>query len=171
MPADLSTTRKSTTLEEYHVNLGIASWEIDFFGRIRSLEEQALEEYLATEQARRSVQISLVEEVAGVYLTLAADRENLQLSRSTLESQQANYHFVKRRLELGLATELDLKEAQTRVDAALRDIPRFTQYVAQDRNELDLLAGSQVPEDLLPEDLTSVAPPGNFLRVSPPRCS
>ena len=164
VPADLSTTRQSMTFEEYDVNLGIASWEIDFFGRIRSLEERALEEYLATEQARRSVQIALMAEVAGAYLTLAADRENLQLSRSTLETQQANYHFVKRRLELGLATELDLNEAQTRVDAALRDIPRFTQYAAQDQNALNLLAGSTVPESLLPKNLSSITPPGE---VSP----
>ena len=65
------------TLEQYGVNLGISSWEIDFFGRIRSLKDKALEEYFATEQARRSAQILLVSEVANAYLTLAADRENL----------------------------------------------------------------------------------------------
>lgn len=158
-PADLSTTGKSMTTTQYDVGLGIASWEIDFFGRIRSLEERALEEYLATEQARRSVQIALVAEVARAYLTLAADRENLKLARSTHKTQQASYHFVKRRLELGLATELDLAEAQTRVDAALRDIPRFTQLATQDHNALNLLAGSPVPENLLPADLSRVTPP------------
>ena len=60
------------------------SWEIDFFGRIRSLKDQALEEYLATEQARRSAQILLVSSVANAYLTLAADRENLTLAETTL---------------------------------------------------------------------------------------
>ncbi|MBW1733537.1 MAG: efflux transporter outer membrane subunit [Deltaproteobacteria bacterium] len=164
LPADLSTTGKSMTMEEYSVNLGIASWEIDFFGRIRSLKERALEEYLATEQARRSAQIALVAEVARVYLTLAADRENLKLARSTLKAQQADYDFIKRRLELGLQTELDLRQAQTRVDAARRDIPRFTQFAAQDQNALNLLTGSQVPEDLLPADLSSVAP---FRELSP----
>ncbi len=159
VPADLSTTGQSMTAAQYDVGLGIASWEIDFFGRIRSLEERALEEYLATEQARRSVRIALVAEVARAYLTLAADRGNLKLARSTHETQQASYRFVKRRLELGLATELDLAEAQTRVDAALRDIPRFTQLAAQDHNALNLLAGSPVPESLLPADLSSVTPP------------
>ena len=72
-------------MEQYSVNLGIASWEIDFFGRIRSLKDQALEEYLATDEARRSAQIVLVSEVARVYLTLAADRENLKLAQSTLK--------------------------------------------------------------------------------------
>ena len=164
VPADLSSTGESMTMERYDVNLGIASWEIDFFGRIRSLKDRALEEYLATEEARRSVQIALVAEVARVYLTLAADGENLKLSRSTLETQQANYNFVKRRFELGLATELDVREAQTRVDAARRDIPRFTQYAAQDQNALNLLAGSPVPVQLLPTDLNSVT---SFKELSP----
>jgi len=74
--------------EQYGVNLGIISWEIDFFGRIRSLKDQALEEYLATDQARRSAQITLVSTVANAYLTLAADRENLKLVAFTLETQE-----------------------------------------------------------------------------------
>jgi multidrug efflux system outer membrane protein len=159
VPADLSTTGESMTMEQYGVNLGIASWEIDFFGRIRSLKDRALQEYLATEQARRSAQITLVAEVARVYLTLAADRANFKLAQSTLETQQANYNLIKRRYDVGLATELDLRQAQTRVDAARRDVPRFTQLAAQDQNALDLLAGSPVPEDLLPVDLSSVTPP------------
>ena len=159
VPAGLSTTGESMTMEQYSVNLGIASWEIDFFGRIRSLKDRALQEYLATEQARRSAQIALVAEVARAYLTLAADRGNLKLTRSTLEAQQADYNLIKRRYEVGLATQLDLRQAQTRVDAARRDVPRFTQLAAQDQNALNLLAGSPVPEDLLPVDLSSVTPP------------
>ena len=123
-----------------------------------------MQEYLATEEARRSAQIALVAEVARAYLTLAADRENLKLSRSTLKTQQANYNFVKRRFELGLQNELELRQAQTRVDAARRDIPRFTQFAAQDQNALNLLAGSPVPLQLLPADLSSVVP---FKEISP----
>jgi len=159
VPADLSTTGEPMTWEQYDVNLGIASWEIDFFGRIRSLKDQALQAYLATEQGRRSAQITMVAEVARVYLTLAADRENLELAKSTLETQQSNYNLIKRRLEIGIATELDLREAQIRVDAARRDVPRFTQLAAQDKNALNLLAGSPVTEDLLPVDLSSITPP------------
>ncbi|MBW1788929.1 MAG: efflux transporter outer membrane subunit [Deltaproteobacteria bacterium] len=157
--SDLVSSGDPRTIEQYSINLGIASWEIDFFGRIRSLSEQALDEYLATEQARRSAQIALVSEVARVYLTLAADRENLKLAQSTLETQQASYGLIQRRFVIGLATELDLRQAQTRVDAARRDVPRFTQRVAQDQNALNLLAGSPVSEDLLPMDLSSVTPP------------
>ena len=157
VPADLSSSGKSMTAEQYGVNLGITSWEIDFFGRIRSLRDQALQEYLATEQARRSAQISLVSAVAQAYLTLAADRGNLKLARDTLESQRAAYALIQRRYDVGLATELDLRRAQTQVDAARGDVARFTQMTAQGLNALNLLAGSPVPEELLPIDLGSVA--------------
>jgi len=159
VPANLSTTGKSMTVEQYGVNLGIASWEIDFFGRIRSLKDRALQEYLATEQARRSAQILLVSEIARVYLTLAADRENLKLAQSTLETRQAAYALIQRSYEVGLATELDLCRAQTQVDAARGNVARFTQLAAQAQNALNLLTGSPVPEDLLPTDLSSVTPP------------
>ena len=80
VPADLSLTGKEITAEQYSVSLGLSSWEIDFFGRIRSLKDRALEEYLATDQARRSAQTVLVSAVAIAYLTLAADRETLKLA-------------------------------------------------------------------------------------------
>ena len=164
LSTDLIASGDSRTLKHYTVNLGVASWEIDFFGRIRGLSEQALDEYLATEQARRSARIALVSEVAGVYLTLAKDRENLKLARETLESQQGDYDIIRHRYEVGVATELDLQRSQTRVEAAKRDIAGFTRQVAQDQNALHLLAGSRVPEDLLPVDLSSVIPP---MEISP----
>lgn len=159
IPSNVMGFPEALTIERYDVNLGIASWEIDFFGRIRSLKDRALEEYLATEEARRSAQISLVSEVARVYLTLAADRENLRLAESTLETRQAAYDLIRRRYEVGLATELDLRRAQTQVDTARGDVARYTQLVAQDQNALNLLAGSPVPKKLLPADLDSVSPP------------
>jgi len=159
VPADLSSTGKSMTVEQYGANLGISSWEIDFFGRIRSLKDRALQEYLATEQARRSAQILLVSEVARVYLTLAADRETLKLAQSTLETRQAAYALVQRSYEVGVTNELDLRRAQTQVDAARGDVARFTQLAARAQNALNLLAGAPVPEDLLPADLSSVTPP------------
>ncbi len=158
VPADLSSKGKSETPEEYNVNLGISSWEIDFFGRIRSLKDQALEEYFATEQGRWAAQILLISEVANAYLALAADLENLQLAQSTLESQQEAYDLIRRRYEKGIATELDLRQEQTRVDAARGDVALFTRQVAQSENALNLLAGAPVPKDLLPESLESIGP-------------
>ncbi len=114
VPADLLRSGEPRTSEQYSVNLGISSWEIDFFGRIRSLKDAALQEYLATEQARRSTQISLVAEVANTYLTLAADRELLKLAQETLRAQEATYNLIQRRYEVGASSELDLRQAQTR---------------------------------------------------------
>jgi multidrug efflux system outer membrane protein len=158
VPADLSGIGRPMTVEQYGANLGLASWEIDFFGRIRSMANRALEEYLATEQARRSVQILLVSEVGRAYLALAADREVLRLAQTTLETQQAAYDLVKRRVDRGLVPDLDLHRAQTQVDAARVDVAGFTQRVAQDENALNLLVGSSVPGDLLPAELGSVGP-------------
>jgi multidrug efflux system outer membrane protein len=159
LSADLVSPGDPRTIEQYSVDLGIAAWEIDFFGRIRSLKGQALETYLATEEARRSAQIALTAEVARVYLTLAADRENLKLARATLETQQASYDLIQRSYQMGVATELDLRRTQSQVDAARRDVPRYMQLAAQDQNALDLLAGAPVPEEILPTDLSSVTPP------------
>jgi multidrug efflux system outer membrane protein len=159
VPADLSTTGSVMTVEQYDVNLGISSWEIDFFGRIRSLRDQALEEYLATDQARRSAQILLVSAVADAYFTLGADRENLKLVASTLETQEASYKLIRKRYDVGLASELDLRQAQSQMDAAMRDVARYTQIAAQDENALNLLVGSPLPPELLPPELGNVIPP------------
>jgi outer membrane protein, multidrug efflux system len=146
------------TLQQFGINLGLTSWELDFFGRIRSLKDKALEEYFATDQARQSAQILLVSEVANAYLTLASDRENLKLAQSTLESQQAAYNVIARRVEVGFAPELDLRQVQTRVDSARVDVARYTAQVAQDENALNLLAGSPVPADLTPQALSAIKP-------------
>jgi multidrug efflux system outer membrane protein len=158
-PADLSSTGSPYTAERYDVNLGIASWEIDFFGRIRSLKDQALEQYLATDQARRSAQLMIISSTAQVYLSLAADKEVLRLVTSTLKTQESFYNLIKKRADAGVASELDLRRAQSQVDIAAGDVAFYTQLVAQDENALNLLAGSPVPEELMPADLKSIIPP------------
>jgi multidrug efflux system outer membrane protein len=157
VPGILSQAGQPATVELYNVNLGVSSWEIDLFGRIRNLKDAALEQYLATEQARTSAQITLVSAVANTWLTLAADRENLKLAQSTLETQQATYEMIRRRAEVGASSDLDLRQAQTRVDAARVDIARYTSQVALDENALTLLVGSPVPPGLLPVELGEVA--------------
>jgi len=165
--ADLTLVGQPRTTKRFNVDLGITAWEIDFFGRIRSLKEQALQEYLTTEEARRSAQISLVSEVARVYLTLAADREKLKLAQSTLKTQQGIYDLVRQQYETGIVTELDLRRVQTQVEAARGNVARYTQLVAQGQNALNLLAGSVVPEELLPTDLVSVSPPKDISQGLP----
>jgi len=159
VPADLSTTGSRQTSKRYDANFGAASWEIDFFGRIRSLKDKALEEYLATEQGHRSAHIALISSVAGAYLALAADRESLRLAETTLKAQQDAYALIRRRYDIGIVTELDLYQAQTQVDTARGDVAAFSKQVAQDENALNLLAGSPVPDGLLPKLLEDVTPP------------
>lgn len=159
VPADLSSSGNRQTVERYDANLGVAAWEIDFFGRIRSLKDSALETYLGTEQARRSAHILLVSSVAQAYLALAADREALALAETTLTSQQLSYDLIKKRHDLGLVAELDLLRAQSPVEVVRREIAIYQQRVAQDENALNLLAGSPVPEELLPAALDRVNPP------------
>ena len=157
IPKDLSLTGKPMDYRQYNVGLGFSAYELDLFGRVRSLKDQALEQYLATEQARRSTQISLVAEVANTYLTLAADRELLKLVQDTLAAQEATFKMMQRRFDVGFSSELDLRQAQTRLDAARVDIARFIGQVAMDENALMLLVGSAIPAELLPKELGTIA--------------
>jgi len=157
VPGILSQGGQPKTTELYNVSVGVSAWELDLFGRIRSLQDAALEQYLATEQARVSAQIALIAEVTNAYLTLAADRENLELAQSTLTTQQETYEMIRRRAEVGASSDLDLRQAQTRVDAARVDIARYTSQVALDENALTLLVGSTIPRGLLPAELGEVA--------------
>ena len=154
---DLSGTGEAVTVHQYDANLGVSAYELDLFGRVRSLKDQALQQYLATEQARRSVQISLISEVAIGYLTLAADRERLKLAKETLANQQSAHDLVKRRFDAGVASALDLNQARTSVEAARVDIARLTTLVSQDENALNQVIGTPLEADLLPTALTSQA--------------
>ncbi len=156
LPADLSGTGQAKISRQYSVGLGVSSYELDLFGRVRSLKDQALEQYLATEQARRVVQISLVAEVANAWLTLAADRERLKLAQETLTSRQESYRLIQRRFEAGASSELDLRQAQTSMEAARVDSALYTAQLAQAENALNLLVGAPVPADLLPSALGTI---------------
>jgi multidrug efflux system outer membrane protein len=153
-PETLSTSGQAVTTHQYNVGLGVSSYELDLFGRVSSLKDQALEQFLATEQAQRAVQISLVSQVAGAYLTFAADRERLQLSKDTLANQNESYKLTKSRFDAGVSNSLVLNQSQSTVDAARVDIARFNTLVDQDKNALDLLVGSQIPNELLPQALS-----------------
>jgi len=159
VPADLSSTGSARTSEKYSVNLGVTSWEIDFFGRIRGLKDRALEEYLATDEARRSARNLLISAVAGAYLALAADRETLGLVESTLKAQEDSYRLIRKRYDVGFASEIDLRRAQSQVDAVRGDVARLAQRTAQDENALNLLAGSPLHRELLPAALDGIRPP------------
>jgi outer membrane protein, multidrug efflux system len=153
VPADLSGSGRAEVVRQYSVGLGVTSYELDLFGRVRSLKEQALQQFFASEEGRRAAQLSLVSQVAASYLTLAADREGLRLAHETLKSQEAAYRLIESRYKAGVASGLDLQQARTSVAAAKVGISIYTTLVEQDRNALDLLAGATVPAQLLPTGL------------------
>jgi multidrug efflux system outer membrane protein len=156
LPASVSGVGQSIVAEQDAVTVGISAWELDLFGRVRSLKNRALETYLATEQARNAMQTSLLAEVASLYLTLAADREGLKLAQETLASQEASYKLVQRRFEVGASSEIDARRAQVGVETARGDVARYTRTVAMDQNALNLAVGTPVPAELLPEQLGAV---------------
>ncbi|MEJ2038798.1 MAG: efflux transporter outer membrane subunit [Desulfosarcinaceae bacterium] len=164
IPADLSSTGQAYTAEQYDVNLGILAWEIDFFGRIRSLKDRALQTFLASEQAARSARILIVSAVADTYLALAADREHLSLAQTTLSAQEETYRLIKKRYDAGLATDLDLNRAKTQVDAARVDVASYMEVAARDQNALNLLAGTPSPVEgqNLPSALSDIQPLKKF---------
>jgi len=165
VPAALTSSGAAETQRQYSVGLGVSAFEIDLFGRVRSLKQQALEQYLASSEAQRSVQLSLVAQVAAGWLTLAADREQLRLAQETLANQQQAYRLVEARFNNGVASALDLQQAKTSVATAQVASARYSTLVAQDENLLQLLIGEPLPAELrpatLPTDLaavTSLAP-------------
>jgi multidrug efflux system outer membrane protein len=139
-------------------SVGISAWEMDFFGRLTSLKQEALQNYLATEQAQRSARIALLAQVATGYLTLAGDQESLKLAQATVDSQSSTYDMTQRRFLVGAGSEIDVRRAQTSLESARVDLASYTRTVALDRSTLDLLVGATVPPDLLPESLSAIAP-------------
>ena len=148
--ADLTTAGRAQISDQFSAQLGITSYELDFFGRVRNLNEAALQEVLRVTDNQRSVQLSLVAEVTNAWLTLAADQARLALTRETLRSREASYSLTERTYRLGGTSGLVLAQNQTTVDSARADVATFTSQVARDRNALQLLVGAPVPPALLP---------------------
>ena len=154
----------SRVATQYSVDLGLLSYELDFFGRVRNLGDAALESYFSTEESRRSTQISLVAEVATAWLTLATDLQRLQLARDTLASQQKSFDLINRSFALGAQSGIALEQSRGTVEAARVDVAQFDSQVEQDRNALNLLAGTSVPVALLPQvNDVSMAPVARLL--------
>ena len=151
IPGSISPTGGGSTVRDYRVEVGFASYELDLFGRVRNLKDQALQEYLAVVETQRSAHISLVAEVAAVWVTLATDRALLMLAQNTLESRSRSFDLTQRSYELGVASALDLERARSSVETARDDVAASTRFVAQDLNALHLLVGAPVSEMLLPD--------------------
>ncbi len=141
------------TSDTYSAALGIPAFELDLFGRLRSLSQASLQRVLAQEEARRSAQLSLIAEVANAYLTLAADLESQRIAQSTLETQKTAYGLMVRRHGLGAASGLELSQSQVTIETARIDAARFKGQVAADVNALSLLIGAPLDPSLLPSGL------------------
>jgi multidrug efflux system outer membrane protein len=156
--AGVTSSSQSVTIQYYEATLGVSSYELDLWGRVRSLTKTAFEQYLANDEARRAAQISLISEVATAYLTYAADLDRLNTAKDTLKSDNESLDITRTRFKGGVATELDVRQAQTAADQARSDVASYTTQVAQDVNALTLLVGAQVPADLLPDGLGQSLP-------------
>jgi len=146
-PGDLSMSGEPAISSQYSATFGV-SWELDLFGRLRSLRDQALEEFFASEAAQRSTQISLIASVANAWLTLQADQALLQVTRDTLKTYEESFGLTQRSFDVGVASALELRQARSAVDSARVSIEQYTRLVAQDRNALTLLLGQSLPAGL-----------------------
>jgi multidrug efflux system outer membrane protein len=155
LPAGFGSAYANSTT--YAASVSTTAYELDLFGRVRSLTKAALETYLATTEARRSTQISLVAEVATDYLDLASDASLLDVSNKTVVSAQANLDLAQSRLAGGIASQLDVSSARTTVEQAKDNVARYTTLVAQDKNALDLVVGAAVDPNDLPTGLDDPA--------------
>jgi outer membrane protein, multidrug efflux system len=147
-PGGLTPSGAPVVSSSYQVGLSLASFELDFFGRVRSLNNAALAQYLATEEASRSVRISLVAEVARAYLAERSFDEQYALARMTMESREQAYKLAKQRFEVGASSALDLRQNEILVQTARASLAALTRQRAQAMNTLTFLAGR--PLDSLP---------------------
>jgi multidrug efflux system outer membrane protein len=129
----------------YNAGFTVSAWEIDFFGRIASLKEVALAQYLATEEGRKGVQISLVAAVATGWLNLLADEELLAITRQTLATREESLRLSKLRFDNGATSELDFRQAQSLTEAARVALAQQQRQRALDENALVLLLGQPLP--------------------------
>jgi multidrug efflux system outer membrane protein len=126
----------------------VTAYELDFFGRLRGLSDAAAAQVLASVEARKAVQISLVAAVANATLALAADDETLRVTREALATREASHRLVRLRYDNGASSEADLRQAESLLEAARVSVAQTTRQRALDENALALLIGQPLPADL-----------------------
>jgi len=156
LPRGMTGTDQGMISSTYATTLGVSAYELDLFGRIRSLSDQALMTYLASEEARRSTHLSLVASVASVYLTWRADQELLTLANETLEADERSLRLTSNQRRAGTRSALDQIQARTSVDSTRAAVARYKRQVAQDLNQLTVLVGAPVAEALAALPLAAV---------------
>lgn len=154
VPADLSPTGRSTISDRYQVDIGVTGFELDFFGRVRSLSEAALAEYLATEEAARAARIGLVAQVAGGWLAERAAAEQIALLERTIEARQRSYALIRLRHGAGVASELELRQAEGLLEGARAELAEARRARLQARNGLELLVGAPLADEDLADGVS-----------------
>ncbi|WP_156994495.1 efflux transporter outer membrane subunit [Tatumella morbirosei] len=151
LPAGLYSTKSTGAVTDHELNagLGVSSWELDFFGRLRSLKDEAQETYLSTAATEQATRISLIAEVATSWLTLCSDNDLLHLAQETVQSQQDSYRLTKMSYDGGVSSDQDLAEAEMTLRSAQADVANYTRQVRQDVDALRLLVGTDLPPTLL----------------------
>lgn len=153
----ITTTSVSGVRNTFSANLGINAFEIDLFGRIRSLTTAAQNRYFATEAAARATRLTLVGDIATAWLTYASDVSLLRIARETAALAQTSVNLTKARLDGGIAPRTDLAQARIVLQTAQSDLASQTTLVAQDVNALQLLVGAPVDPSLLPKSIEEAA--------------
>ena len=136
------------TTHTYDVSVGFTNYELDLFGRIRSLSHAALQQYFSSGETRRNVQLTLVAEVATAYVTVLTDQTLLDITRDTLKSQQDSFSLTQKLFNGGTSTELAVRQAETTVDTARANLAQYNRQLAQDKDALQLLLGAPIPDDI-----------------------
>ena len=149
-PADLSPTGRAQISNQYQVGAGLAAWELDFWGRVRNLKDAALETYLATDEARRAIIVSLVAQVADGYLVLRELDERIALAHQTIVSREESFRIFNRRFEVGAIARMDLVQVETLLHQAQTLAAQLEQARAAQAHALTLLIGASLPP--LPEN-------------------
>ncbi|MBF0124848.1 MAG: efflux transporter outer membrane subunit [Magnetococcales bacterium] len=142
-PGDLSATRQKMINRRYDVSLGVTAFELDFWGRVRSLSEAAQASYLATEEAHQAFRLSLIADVANAYLTLQELEERLEIARAAVESRHKSRFLVQQRRDVGLAGDLDFLAADGAYETTRAELANLERNLAQAQHALTLLVGTQ----------------------------
>ena len=150
--ASLSNSRNESN-ESYSADLGLASYEVDLFGRVRSLKDAALESFFAERENRNAVQISLIASVATSWLNLASDQDALRLAIQTRAARLDTLTIAQGRARIGVLSDLDLAQIEVLAETARADVARLQTVVDQDKAALTLLVGAPLTPDLLPDGL------------------
>ena len=156
-----SLTGQEAVGSSYTVGLGVTAWEIDFFGRIASLKDAALAQYLATEEARKAAQISLISAVANGWLTVLGDEEVLEITRQTMVTRDESLRLTRMRFDNGVSSEIDYRFAESQAETARASYALQQRTRMQDENALAVLIGAPVPASTLTgskEGLQALAP-------------